>query len=144
MESDLDAILARYREFFDNLSDQSVEEFREFASPSVRYRDPLMDEKGVDAVVARMHKWFADLDGLRFETEGHARRGRLAFAHWRMTFRINKSPKKLWEMEGVSRIALDEAGRVQEHTDYWDASPLLEAIPVLGRVVTLAKNVVAG
>ena len=79
MDNDLDAILARYRKFFDQLSDESVEEFREFASPNVHYRDPVMDVREVNEVVARMHKWFADLDGLRFETEDHVRDGRRCF-----------------------------------------------------------------
>jgi hypothetical protein len=72
MDNDLDASLIRHNRFFDQLTGETVEEFRELASPNVRYRDPLTDAKDVDAVVARMHKWFADLDGLHFETKGYA------------------------------------------------------------------------
>lgn len=142
MDKDLDATLIRYKGFFEQLTDETVEEFREFASPSVRYRDPLVDAKGIDEAVAYMHKWFAGLDDLRFETKCYARNGQEAFSHWRMIFRIKKNPKKLWELEGISKILLDDEGMIVEQTDYWDASPLFESFPVLGRFVTLIKKLV--
>jgi steroid delta-isomerase len=143
MDIDLDATLIRYNKFVEQLTDETVEEFRRFASPNVRYRDPLMDAKGIDEALAYMHKWFTDLDDLRFEIKGYARHGRQAFSHWRMTFRIKKNPKRLWELDGVSKIVFDDAGKVEDQIDYWDASPLLESFPVMGRVVTLIKKLVA-
>jgi steroid delta-isomerase len=143
MDNDLDATLIRYQKFAEQLTDESVEEFREFASPNVRYRGPLMDARGVDAALAYMHKWFTDLDDLHFETKGFARDGRKAFTHWRMTFRIKKNPKKLWEVDGVSKIVFDDTGKIEDLIDYWDASPLLESFPILGKVVTLIKKLIA-
>ena len=142
MDNDLDAALIRYEKLAEQLADERVEEFRELASPNVHFRDPVTDVKGVDAVVAYLHKLLADTDGLQFEYLGHARHGRQAFAHWRMTFRFKKNPKKLWELDGVSKIVFDDAGKVEDQVDYWDASPMLEDFPVLGRVVTLIKNLI--
>jgi len=143
MENDLDARLIQYAEFLDQLTEETVEECRELSSPNVRFRDPLTDVKGIDAVVAYLHKLFADSDDLQFEHKGHARHGRQAFAHWRMTFRFKKNPKKLWELDGVSKIVFDDAGKIEDQIDYWDSSPLLEGFPVLGKIVTLIKNLVA-
>jgi steroid delta-isomerase len=143
MDDDLDATLNRCLNFFDQLTDENVEEFREFASPNVRYRDPLVDAKGIDAALRYLHKLFTDLDDLQFETKGYARHGRQAFSHWGMKFRIKKNPKKLWELDGVSKIVFDDAGKIEDQIDYWDASPLLESFPVLGKVVTLIKKLVA-
>ena len=142
MEIDLDAVGSRYNAFFDQRTDESVDNYRELASPDIHYRDPMVDVKGIDATLACMHKWFEDLDELEFETIGQARSGKLAFAHWRMTFRAKKSPKKLWEQYGVSRVVLDDSGKAVEHEDYWDATPLLQSIPILGRFVSLAKKLV--
>jgi steroid delta-isomerase len=143
MDKDLDARLIQYTELFDQLTDETVEEFRKFASPIVRYRDPLTDAKGIDAGVAYLHKICADLDGLQIETKGYARNGRLAFTYWQMTFRIKRNPKKLWQLDGVSKIVFDDAGKIEDQIDYWDSSPLLEGFPVLGKIVTLIKNLVA-
>ena len=143
MDSDLDATRIRIQKFFEQLTDESVEEYRELASPNVRYRDPLVDAKGIDAAVAHLHKLFTDFDDLHFEIKDYAQHGRQAFAHWRMTFRMKKNPKKLWELDGVSKTVLDDAGKIEEQIDYWDASPLLESFPVLGKVVALIKKLVA-
>lgn len=143
MDHDLDAVVIRYQRLFEQLTDESVDEFREFASPHVRYRDPMEDAKGVDAAVAYMHTWFRDLDGIQFEMKDSARDGQLVFSHWRMTFRIKRLPKKLWELEGVSKIVFDDAGRVEEQIDYWDVAPLLDSIPVMGGIVTLIKKLIA-
>ena len=143
MDNDLDARVMQYTEFFDQLTDETVEEFRKLASPKVRYRDPLTDAKGIDAAVAYLHKVHEDLEILQSEVTGYARNGRLAFFHWRMTFRIKNNPKKLWEWDAVSKIVFDDAGKVEDQIDYWDATPMLEDFPVLGKVVTLSKNLIA-
>jgi hypothetical protein len=143
MDNDLDASLIRYKTFIEQITDETVEEFRELASPNVRYRDPLADAKGVDAALAYMHKWFTDFDDLQFEIKDYAQRGRQAFTHWRMTFRIKKIPKRLWELDGVSKFIFDDAGKIEDKIDYWDASPFLESFPVLGKVVTLIKKLMS-
>jgi hypothetical protein len=60
-----------------------------------------------------------------------------------MRFRIRKLPKRLWELEGVSKVVFDENGKVTDQIDYWDSSPLLESVPVLGKAVTLLKKLFA-
>lgn len=144
MGNNLDAILIRQQEFMEQLTDERVEEYREFLSPNVRHRDPFMDAKGVDAVLAAMHKLFKDLDDLQFKNKAYALQGRQAFLHWQMIFRVKKNPKRLWEVDGVSKIVFDDADKIEDQIDYWDASPFLESFPILGKVVTLVKKIIAG
>jgi hypothetical protein len=144
MDTGLDAALTRYAQFFEELSYDTVEGFRDLAAPNVRYRDPFMDARGIDEVTARMRKWFVDLDGLRFQIKGTARDGHQAFALWTMSFRIRRSPNRDWKVDGASSFVFDEGGRVKDHFDFWDASPLLEAFPVLGQVVSLVKKLASG
>jgi hypothetical protein len=144
MDTSFEGALIRYLKFWEQLTDESVEEYRELASPSIRYRCPLMDVEGVDATVAGMHKWFANSDDLQLEINGYARDGRLVLAHWRMTFRVKKAPKKLWEVYAVSKMVFDDAGKVADVIDYWDASPMLESIPLMGKAVTLVKKLAFG
>lgn len=127
--------------FFETLTDASVEDIRSLASPQMRYRDPFADAKGIDAVVAYMHKWFAGMDGLRFEFVDHAQTGHVLLSHWRMHFRIRKMPRKQWTLEGMSRTTFNEDGKVIDQVDYWDSAPLLEAFPLLGRVVALIRKI---
>jgi len=142
MDSNFEDTLLRYKKFWEQLTDESVEEFRKFASPDVRYCDPMIDAKGIDAVVAYLHSWFTNLDGIQFDIKEFARDGRIVFSHWIMKFRFKKLQKKLWELDGVSKTIFDDAGKVEDNIDYWDASPMLESFPVLGKVVTLIRKLI--
>lgn len=135
------AVMAGLR-FFETLTDASVEDFRALASPGVRYRDPFVDAKGIEAVVAYMHKWFSGMDDLRFEFVHHAQAGNVLMSHWLMHFRVRKMPKKQWTLEGMSTTTFDDQEKVIDQVDYWDSAPLLEAFPLLGRVVGLIKKII--
>lgn len=141
--ADLERAAADYREFFTGLTDSRVERFRELAAPSVRYVDPLMDERGIDHVVRAMHGWFQSLRDIHFEILASAVDAPQAFFHWHMSFRIARMPKRAWMIDGMSRVRFDSDGKVEQVQDYWDATPLLEAVPVLGRVPTLIKRLMS-
>lgn len=132
--------LRDFQQFFVTLTEETVDRFRDLADPQVRYRDPLMDSKGIDAVLASMHKWFHDLADIRFQMTDHAQNGSVVFQHWLMTFRIRKLPKRQWELDGLSRVVVTPQGKVLDQVDYWDASPLFESIPLLGKGITLSRK----
>ncbi len=136
----IDEAMSKYQAFFETLTDETVEDLRILATPHFRYRDPTMDSQGIEAVTASMHKWFRDLEGIKFVKTGHAVNGLVLYSQWIMTFRIRKLPKRLWELEGLSKITFDENGKVSDQIDYWDTSPMLESVPVLGKIVTLLKK----
>lgn len=133
------AILACVQ-FFETLTKDSVEDIRTLASPRMRYRDPLTDAQGIDAVVAYLHKWFRDLDDIGFQRGDRAHCGNVLLSHWTMQFRVRKMPRRRWTIEGMSRTTFDDDGKVVDHIDYWDTAPMFEAFPVLGRAVTLIRK----
>ena len=138
--TDLDQAVEHYLQFFDGLTDDRVEHFRQLSVPEVRYRDPLMDAQGIDAVITAMHGWFNTLSHIRFEGLSQARSDQEVMAHWHMHFQIQRMPKQEWTIDGVSRVTFNREGLVVEVVDYWDATPLLEGFPLLGRIVTLLKR----
>lgn len=133
-------IVSRYQAFFETLTDEHVEDFRDLATTTVRYRDPLMDSHGIDAVIASMHKWFKDMDEVQFQMTEHAQDELVLFQHWIMRFRIRKLPKRLWKLEGVSKVTFDESGKIIDQIDYYDTAPMFESVPVLGSAVKLIKR----
>jgi steroid delta-isomerase len=135
-----DELVSRYQAFFENMTDESVEDYREFATPDVRYLEPHADARGIDEVIEYMHRVFSKLDETDFRLEDSSMDGLVGFQDWVMRFRIRKSPKKLWEIRGVSKVTCNEDGKVVEHIDFWDPSPIYESVPILGRVVTLIKR----
>jgi steroid delta-isomerase len=125
MDVDLDHSMARLQAFWSTLTDASAENMRTFAAECIRYRDPLMDSKGIDAVVSSMRKWFTDVDDLKFEMKISARNGQVAFQHWIMTARPSGTFVKTWKIEGVSKITFDEQGKIVDQVDYWNTSPFM-------------------
>jgi limonene-1,2-epoxide hydrolase len=140
VDSGYEGTMLRYKEYFEELTDESVEELRELASPDVRYRDPFMDARSIEAVVAYLHRWFANLDDNKFEILEHAIDGKLLLSCWLGAFRLKRLPKKRWELYGLSKTVYDDAGKVADHRDYYDSSPILEYFPVLGRSVALIRK----
>lgn len=135
--------ILRYQSFFETLDDSSVDRFRNLATADVRYRDPLMDSKGIDAVVASMHRWFGDLEGIKFKMTRYAVDDLVVFQHWIMRFRVKKLPKRAWELEGVSKITFSREGLVVDQVDYWDTAPMFQSVPVLGLAVKAIRSAFA-
>lgn len=79
-------------------------------------------------------------DGSRTSILEHAIDGKLLLSCWLGTCRLKRLPKKRWELYGLSRTVYDDAGKVADHTDYYDSSPILEYFPVLGRSVALIRK----
>jgi hypothetical protein len=140
---DWEAVFARGDRYWNTFSEETVEGFRELAAPTIRYRDPMSDAVGIDAVIALMRGWFKSMDQIRISFLGRARDGNTVYSHWVMTFRLRKAPKKLLEFHGMSAGRFDEHGRLVDHIDYWDSAPMLAMFPVLGRVVGFTKKLMA-
>jgi len=140
MGTDLDAATKRIMDFYRTFSDDNVEEFRKLASPELRWIDPFTEVEGIDQVVAIMHKWSNVLIDIKFEIKDYSRNGQILFLQMLMTFEVKKMPGKKQEIDYVKKVIFDEGGLVVEAKEYWDTTPALENIPVLGKFVTLTKK----
>jgi steroid delta-isomerase len=136
----LDAAADRIADFYRTFSDARVESFRAIASPDVHWQDPFADVRGVEKVLANMHKWSEVLSDIRFELKDRARHDRVLFLHMLMTFEVKRMPGRKQEIDYVKKVVFDEAGLVVDAKEYWDATPALESVPLLGRCVGLARR----
>lgn len=125
-----------YKNFWEQLTNENVEHYREFASPTARYRDPFGDAKGIDAFVAYVRNWFTNLDGIKFMIQGYAWNGLILYSDWIMTFRIKRFPKKLWEIKGLSKTVFNSSAKIEDKIDFWDSAPMFEYYPILGKSCT--------
>lgn len=138
-----DETISRYRSFYEDLTIDKVEGFRNLAAPDVRFRDPATDSVGYDAVIAYIRSWYENLDQVRFIMKEYAVNDMVGFQQWTMTFRIRKFPRKAWSIEGVSKVTFNSDGLVIDHFDFWDAVPLFEGFPILGKAITLIRKLSA-
>ena len=140
MDTDFDAAAKRIMEFYRTFSDDKVEEFKNLSSAEIHWEDPCGEEKGIDKVIATMHKWSDVLTDIKFEIKGYSQSGQIFFLHMLMTFQVKRMPGKNREIDYVKKVVFDDAGLVVDAKEYWDATPVLESLPVLGKVVSLAKK----
>ena len=129
----MNEVRQRYAAFFGRLEESDLARFDEIFAADARFKDPFNDVRGVPAIRAVFAHMFATCVEPRFVILESSGSDDLAWLRWRFEF----SARGVGEMciEGVSRVRFDEHGQALEHVDYWDASELFEAIPVLRPVL---------
>lgn len=138
-----DAAVSDYITFFENLTPESLNRFEEVFSSDARFRDPFNDARGVAAVRRVFEKMFDDVDEHKFKVQSYAVNGNSAYLVW--VFEITpKGKKKVWLIEGMSRIDFREDGKATAHIDYYDAAgQIYEKIPLIGGVLRLMRRKIA-
>jgi len=120
----------RYREFLETLGPETLARLPDYVSADVRFTDPFNDVRGVDAMTAVFRHMFENLGAVTFAVERMSFDGEVCLMSWRFSSTLRGKP---WTFEGTSVIRFDEAGRVVEHVDHWDAAgSFYERLPVIG------------
>jgi len=96
-------------------------------------------------MVRVMEQMFEDATEIRFEIGERAVHGDLCFYRWRFWFLPRRFARGApWQVEGVSAVRFDPAGKVAEHIDYWDAAEqIYERLPVLGMILRRVRGALA-
>jgi hypothetical protein len=122
------------RELFDRMSADAPEDFsfiEQYYHPEVRFQDPIQKVVGRDAFIEMSERLVRRCKELRSKANDVAQSGDVIFVQWTMEMRFGSAP--LSTIEGVTRLRLDERGRVIEHRDYFDLwGDSLESIPLIG------------
>lgn len=133
--------LARYVDFFETLTADTVDRLPEVAVAELRFRDPFNDIVGRDKVAALLRQMFDDIDDPAFHVTDVAwgRDRAAAYLRWRMTGRIRRLGA--WTVDGMSEIRFAPDGRVAVHFDHWDAAgQFYEKWPLLGPLLRAIRR----
>lgn len=131
----------KIRQFFETLQETTpVESFKNIYAESVRFKDPFNEVEGVDAVHRIFAHMYKNLDTPRFVITEYVDKGDVAYVKWDFIF-FFKGEKKKNSFEGVSRLTMNEEGKVISHVDFWDAAEhMYEKMPLLGSVLRFIKR----
>lgn len=134
----------RYTHFFENLdAHRSLLAFGRIYAEDVYFKDPFNETKGLNAVYEIFQDMYAKLDDPRFEILEAIGDASVCYVKWRFLFRF-KNESEENSFEGVSRLEIDDAGKVISHIDYWDAAEhIYEKMPLLGSVLRFVKRKIA-
>lgn len=135
-------ICQAYRQFLETLNRDTIDRLDQLAAPDMRFHDPLYDVQGIDAVKALFRKMFDDVDTPSFTISHCVCSGRTCFLRWHFTCRPKVFAKgHPWVVDGVTEVTFDEAGKVAEHGDFWDAGQYVyERIPLINVLVRAVKR----
>ena len=123
----------RVRRFWETLAPESLPAIAEVYAGDVHFRDPFNDFRGREPLREILSGMFDKLESPTFKVLQVIEQGADAVLVWHFDFRARG---EAWRIHGVSRVKLDETGRVAVHHDYWDAAGELYAkLPLIGPVV---------
>jgi len=122
-----EALIARYCDFFENLQPTRLGEIDELFDAHAVFRDPFNHVRGHRAIRRIFEHLLQEYPRTRFSVMETLQQGPTTYIRW--TFQPDH--EQTLQIEGVSRVALNAQGLVQEHRDYWDsASELFAHLPL--------------
>ncbi len=140
LENGLDAAVAAYAAFYEELTPDSLGRLEELCAPDVRFRDPFNDVTGVAAYRAILARMFEDVGAPRFKVVDQAISGRVAYLRWDFSFELLKGGSP-WHIEGMTELHLDEKNRVAAHLDHWDSgTQFYGRLPLLRHAIGFVRK----
>ncbi|MDO9360984.1 MAG: nuclear transport factor 2 family protein [Polaromonas sp.] len=132
----------RFVDFFETLSEPSVERMGAVYAANVHFKDPFNEVNDLAGVQRIFRHMYRTLEQPRFVVTAQVVDGQQCFLTWNFEFRFKTHrPAVLQTIHGTSHIAFNEAGLVVYHRDYWDAAEeLYERLPLIGALMRWLKK----
>ena len=128
----------RYRQYLETLSPETLIRLSEYVSSDVRFKDPLNEVHGVDAMSRVFQHMFEHVRDIRFEVRHLTSDGTICLMSWHFDAYLSGKP---WQFDGTSVVRFDEDGRVFEHIDYWDVGrDFYERLPFIGQLLGVLRR----
>lgn len=127
--------------FFETMNAQtSIEHFREIYDDTVQFKDPFNVVEGILPVYEIFTHMYQNLDNPRFVVNEYVNKKHIAYVKWEFIFAF-KGVKKENSFEGVSRLQMNNEGKVVSHVDFWDAAEhMYEKMPLIGMFLRFIKR----
>ncbi len=94
--------------------------------------------QGRAAFARVLRDMFRKVRDLRFEVGRRVDGGDVWWLEWRFAGRARLIGEI--DLEGVSVVTLDEAGRITSHIDHWDGAALFERLPIVGAIMRIVRR----
>jgi len=127
--------------FFETLHQGiSVEVFSAVYDDAVVFKDPFNEVNGISEVHGIFEHMYSVLDHPRFIITEYIDNQNVAYVKWDFIFTF-KGEKQETSFEGVSRLEMNNNGKIISHVDFWDAAEnIYEKMPLLGSLLRFVKK----
>jgi hypothetical protein len=130
--------------FFETLHSKTpIENFRNIYDENVTFKDPFNEVEDIASVYKIFVHMYQNLDNPRFVINEYVDKKNIIYVKWDFLFAF-KGKKDENSFEGVSRLVVNEQGKVTSHIDYWDAAEhMYEKMPLVGSLLRFIKRKIA-
>lgn len=137
----INEVLETYKQLFENLSPQTVEEdFLQVFSPDIYFKDPFNATYGLTQLQTIFRHMFANVLEPKFRILDFAGNQNRGFLEWQLTFKLKANGDTLL-IKGMSKIQINQHNLVCSHIDYWDSGEYVyQKVPLLGRVIAMINK----
>lgn len=129
----------------ETLGPNTTENLGSFYSEDCVFTDPFQTVRGRQAVIEVYREMFTHLHEPRFRNVRvlgsplATAQGQEIMVGWEFSFSLSaKKPRTT--IEGCSQLHLNENLQIVRHFDYWDASALMQALPIIGPAVAFVRK----
>lgn len=131
-----------YKACLESLTGSTIEALDIHLADDVRFRDPFHDIAGKTAMKQAFARLFAAATDISFFIDDHAAEANRIYFHWRLSAILRG---RAWQVQGVTKVVFNQAGKVSSHEEYWDAATqLYERMPVIGPLLRYVRRRIAG
>lgn len=132
--------LQDYIAYYERLSPRNIRLIEKLAEPSMQFKDPFNDVRGVDAVEKIFEHMFENLDNPKFKVTTYmwADDNMSAYIKWDFTFNRKGAA---YHIPGISEVSFGDRGLINSHIDYWDSGEYFYAkLPIIGAVIRWVRG----
>ena len=134
-------VFLRYRDVLQSLSVETLDRLDAVVAPDVRFRDPFHDVSGADSMKGVFSALFESARNIVYDIDDWACGADSVYFRWTLKAELSGKP---WSVTGVTQAHFDDAGRVSDHVEYWDAaSQFYERFPVIGSLLRCIRRRIA-
>lgn len=134
----MDNWLSEYALALSQLNSENLSELSMHLADEVEFRDPFTHTFTHAEFIQVLDDMFYRLDNVRFDIHSHIQNDHLGVLQW--TFYASNKYTGEIQFDGMSQVFADQEGKVTYHCDYWDASALMEKVPLMGRVIGFMRK----
>lgn len=135
----LDQVNQQFRQLYNQLDKDHLHLLSDLYTMDTRFIDPFHQVEGLKSLQKYCADLYANVTEIQFDYGDVSYGDQLFHQDWVMTYhhpRINRG--QAVKVPGCSRVRINEAGKITEHQDYFDAGQMLyRQLPVLGSVINL-------
>jgi steroid delta-isomerase len=139
----LSAAIARYTQFYENLSPETLEDINQICIEDVYFRDPFNELYNRDQLKRVFKDMFSQCDDHNFTVltaySDPLRHPNAFVLKWFFEATVPKIGKL--DFIGLSEVQINEDGLITSHIDYWDSgSYFYMKIPLIKQILGIIKN----